>query len=122
MLSVNEEKPRKMKQLFILFSLILFSLSYGMAQTGSFAPSSDSDVVSIYPNPVTDMEFYVSADETVTSVEVLNVIGQTIKTVKNETQVPYNILVQLPNPKTGMYLVRVTTQNGSTYLRKVLVK
>ena len=76
----------------------------------------------IYPNPVTDMKFYVNADKTVTSVEVLNIIGQTVKTVRNDTQVPYNILVQLPNGKKGMYIIRVTTEDNHTYMRKILIK
>lgn len=106
-----------MKKLFITF-LLIFSVSW------SFAQMQDTQIndISIYPNPVTDFQFYVSADQTVVNVDVLNVIGQTVKTVRNETKVPYNILVQLPNTKTGMYIVRVTTEDGETHMRKVLVK
>jgi hypothetical protein len=112
-----------MKQLFTFLAFIIIC-GTAAAQTGLTQETGEKkqDNIMIYPNPVTDMKFYVNADKTVTSVEVLNIIGQTVKTVRNDTQVPYNILVQLPNGKKGMYIIRVTTEDNHTYMRKILIK
>lgn len=112
-----------MKQLFTFLALIIICGTAAAQTDLTQAPGEKKqDNIMIYPNPVTDMQFYVNADKTVTSVEVLNIIGQTVKTVRNETQVPYNILVQLPNGKKGMYIIRVTTEDNHTYMRKILIK
>ena len=108
---------------YITIIALLFIFNSAMAQS-SFSSDKQTaeDNIMIYPNPVTDSKFYVNAEETVISVEVMNVIGQSIKIVKNNTQVPYNILVELPECKNGMYLVRVTTQDNKSFIKKILIK
>lgn len=110
-----------MKYLFTFLALIVAFATAEAQNTAEYERDSQENIM-IYPNPVTDMKFYVNADQTVTSVEVLNVIGQTVKTVRNDTQVPYNILVQLPNVKKGMYIIRVTTEDERMYMKKILLK
>lgn len=78
--------------------------------------------VLIYPNPVTDSKFFVKSEQLIKKVEVLNVLGQKIKTVTNQTNIPYNILVELRNIKKGMYLVKVTLDNGEKIINKIIVK
>lgn len=80
-----------------------------------------SDVL-IYPNPVTDNKFFVKSEKLIKKVEVLNVLGQNIKTVTNKTDVPYNILVEIGNIKKGMYMVQVTLENGEKVINKIIVK
>jgi len=82
---------------------------------------TDYDVL-IYPNPVTNNKFYVKSEDIIKSVEVMNVLGQTVKTVNNETNVPYNISVELGDVNEGMYMVKITFDNKKTIIRKIIVK
>jgi len=82
---------------------------------------SNYDVL-IYPNPVTNNKFYVKSDKVIKSVEVMNVLGQKIKTVNNETNVPYNIFVELGEIKKGMYMVRITFNDKQSIIRKIILK
>lgn len=83
--------------------------------------SFDYDVL-IYPNPVTDNKFYVKSEKVIKSIEVLNVLGQNIKTVNNETNVAYNIFVELGQVKKGMYMVKITFIDRNSIIRKIIVK
>ena len=82
---------------------------------------SDSDV-SIYPNPVTNNKLFVKSEKVIKSVEVLNILGQNLKTIHNETNVTYNIIVELGELKKGMYMVRVTFKNNQSIIRKIILK
>ena len=80
--------------LFIIFSgLFAYNVN---AQGFSYSKDhfdvifSDYDVL-IYPNPVTDNKFYVKSELVIKKVEVMNVLGQNIKTVSNETNIPRNL-------------------------------
>jgi len=82
---------------------------------------TDYDVI-IYPNPVTDNKFYVKSEKVIKSVEVINVLGQNIKTVNNETDVAYNIHIDIGNVEKGMYMVKITFDDKKTIIRKLIVK
>ena len=108
---------------FLLISgLTLTSHAQGFSfESDNFPNITQYDVV-IYPNPVIDEKFFVKSDNVIKSVEVLNVIGQTIKKVNNKTGLPYNIFVQLPDCEKGMYMVRITFENNDTLIKKILIK
>lgn len=117
------------KFVLILISLVfILSLNYSaMSQGMSF--QNKKPIVSIihsniliYPNPVTGNKFFVKSEQLIKKVKVLNVLGQNIKTVTNETNVPYNILVELGNVKKGMYMVQVTLDSGEKIINKIIVK
>ncbi|MCF6367155.1 MAG: T9SS type A sorting domain-containing protein [Bacteroidales bacterium] len=118
----------------ILFSAFLFfsvfasysakaqGFSDGKTTIVGFIPNYD---VLIYPNPVTNNKFYVRSDRVIKSVEVMNILGQNIKTVNNETNVPYNILVELGDIrdiKKGMYMVRITFDDEQSIIQKIILK
>jgi len=74
--------------------------------------------VSIFPNPSSG-EFYVNNVENITSIVVLNSLGQVIETVNNSSSnvVKFN----LANRK-GVYFVQLHDSNGNTITKKVIVK
>jgi hypothetical protein len=78
--------------------------------------------VLIYPNPVTDDNFSVKSDNLIKTVEILNVIGQSVKKITNETGVPYNIIVKMPDCEKGMYMVRIIFADNKSQIKKVLFK
>lgn len=111
--------------IFLLFAL--FSL-HAQSQGMSDYQSNINEVqivnydVLIYPNPVTDNKFFVKSEKVIKAVEVMNVLGQNIKKVFNETDLTYNILVELGDVKDGMYMVKITFDNHESIIRKIIVK
>ena len=64
--------------------------------------------VSIYPNPATEV-LNVNANSNIQSVEVMNIMGQTIQSINandNYTQ------INISNLANGVYMLRVNTENG----------
>jgi len=112
----------------LIFSAFILTFSYTAYSQGmSFQKLKPSisiihSEVLIYPNPVTNNKFFVKSEQLIKKVEVLNVLGQNIKTVMNETNVPYNILVEIGNIKKGMYMVQVTLSSGEKVINKIIVK
>jgi hypothetical protein len=65
--------------------------------------------ISIYPNPATD-HVIVKSDFTITNVEVLNYIGQTVYTRQNVSE--KTLKVNVVNLTAGVYFMKVTTVEG----------
>lgn len=89
------------------------------------APASINDnkeekTVAIYPNPVTGNKVVISSSEEIIKVELVNVIGQnlTINNFKGQK------IVELATDKyrQGVYLVRVEFKDGTSSIKKVLIK
>ena len=53
---------------------------------------------------------------------MLNVIGQSIILVNNDTGVAYNIPVELPECNNGMYMVKITFEDNNVSIKKIFVK
>lgn len=60
-------------------------------------------------------------DNTVTSVSLFNLLGQSLQTVKVENQDQTNILIPIQNLSTGTYIVKINTIAG-TFSKKILIK
>ncbi len=120
------QKLKNMKN--ILYTLILgLALSLLSHTVSAQTKVSDTQFVQkydalIYPNPVTENNFYVKSDQTIRTVEVINMIGQSIRRVENETGLPYNILVRLPECDKGLYMIKITYEDRKTQIKKILVK
>ena len=76
---------------YILIAILISTFAFGNSYSQGYAyyPVNPDDFkteaeTTIYPNPVVDEFFYVKSADVVKSVEVLNVIGQSLKKVYNE--------------------------------------
>lgn len=76
------------------------------------------DDIKLYPNPTTGV-FTISGLEKVASLELINSLGQTIKTIDNNTQSTVSFDL---SEKSGVYIVKVTDHNGRSATQKVIVK
>jgi hypothetical protein len=65
--------------------------------------------ISIYPNPATD-NVQVKSDFTITSIDVLNYIGQTVYTRQNVSD--KNVKINVANLTPGVYFLKVNTVEG----------
>jgi hypothetical protein len=75
--------------------------------------------ISIYPNPATENVF-VKSDFTITNIEVLNYIGQTVYTRHNVSE--KTVKVNVANFATGVYFVKVTTTDGIKTVKITVTK
>ena len=80
-----------------------------------------NELLTFYPNPVTNQQFVVKSTKNIVSVEVLNIIGQNIfskkvETITNETD------IKLSNCDNGIYLVKVIFSDNKTAIKRILVK
>jgi len=83
--------------------------------------TSFTGTITIYPNPVVDERFSLTASLPFTSVQIFNVIGKevyslTLTSARKETEV---LAGKLDN---GMYLVKIVFADKSTTVQKILVK
>jgi hypothetical protein len=83
----------------------VLNLAYG--QTPSGIKETNSVQFSVYPNPANGLLTIEKANETITHVEITNLLGATVL-VPPVVQNTINI-TSLP---TGIYMLNVTTQNG----------
>lgn len=78
--------------------------------TGNF----NKDNLRIYPNPTTDL-VTVQIDSEINNIQVYNQLGQLIVTQKEST-------VNLSNASTGIYMIHVNLENGTTITQKIIKK
>ncbi len=108
--------------LFMLFSFLNVNAQKKYENNSGVNTSVVSSDILIYPNPVKNNKFYVKSETVIKSVEVLNVLGENVKKIYNETNVAYNIFVELGDVQKGMYLVKITLKNGKSVIRKIILK
>lgn len=87
----------------------------------SVSTFSTPQQLSIYPNPITNNSFNIESDKEIVSVEVINVIGQTVFELNN-ADFATNLQVELNNPIEGIYMVKLDFADNTSKIKKVLVK
>ena len=83
--------------------------------------TSFTGTITIYPNPVVDERFRLTASLPFTSVQIFNVIGKEVYslTLSSERKETEALTGKLDN---GMYLVKIVFADKSTTVQKILVK
>ncbi len=77
----------------------------------------------IYPNPLLlGQKLHIESDKAIVSVEVLDIIGKTIKFVDNQGYDSKEISFVLDQCKQGLYIVKISYQDKSFTINKLLVK
>ena len=71
----------------------------------------------IYPNPTKD-NLTITA-EAMTRITITNALGQTIYDQEIDTD---NMVIDMAQYETGVYMVRITTENGVAVERVTVVK
>ena len=78
---------------------------------------TNSNKVSMYPNPVNDVLNVVS-NNTIENIQITNMVGQV---VIDANPVAKNTTINTSNLESGIYMVNITTKNG-TSVKKLTVK
>lgn len=77
--------------------------------------SSQNNVVKIFPNPSSDV-LNIKSNEPISNIEILNIHGQTIKTIIAQNSELSTSVSELPN---GLYFVKVILANGKIWIGKI---
>ncbi|WP_166921165.1 T9SS type A sorting domain-containing protein [Flavobacterium poyangense] len=112
-----------MKKLYAILLLLLISCSLSFAQTKTVShkkatdTATDYDVPTLkyYPNPVKDL-FYVSFEKEITTLTVINFLGQTVieKSI-HSTQGNVDMSALAP----GVYFIKITAVGLSKTLKVI---
>ena len=120
-----------MKHYLLILFVLLFSLDlFSQRDTVNFSLSSPRKElirdaynvnVSIYPVPVRENNFTIKSDKEMSSIKIINIIGQDIFRVKfNPPQLLSKIV--LDNPRRGMYLVVILFSDDTRVVKKVMIE
>jgi hypothetical protein len=85
---------------------------FGDYYIGIAENKTPANKVKVYPNPASGHVSIQSAEAT--EVKVYNTLGQCVKTAQNTNEISLEGLPQ------GVYLLRVTTKDGSVFSDKVV--
>jgi endonuclease I len=77
-----------------------------------------SNTITVYPNPTQDNHITISSNNTLDSIQLINVNGQLIQEIQKPTAVNHNY--SLANLPKGFYLLKISA-NNQTAIKKVLV-
>ena len=77
--------------------------------------------VNIFPNPNTSGELYINADKPIKTINIYNIIGQSIYTKHNNTSTLNNRILLQSNLK-GIYLVEIRLEDNQSMIKKLLIK
>jgi len=82
---------------------------------------TDLSGLKIFPVPVKDNNFTVSAEKEITNIKITNIIGQEVYRQKFSVAV-YSTKVILENQQRGVYLVTVLFSDQSRVVRKIIIE
>jgi hypothetical protein len=89
--------------------------------TFGFGENKIQSRVDIYPNPVLNNEFSVDAAEQIKKIELVDLTGREIETREFGTATFASQLVTREKLR-GVFIVKVSFQNGAVYTKKLLFK
>ena len=78
---------------------------------------NDAVTLSISPNPTPGM-LYVSSPEGITQVTIFNLLGKII--ADKQVDLSNALQLNLSNQASGVYVVRLLTENGKVIIRRVI--
>jgi hypothetical protein len=123
----------EMKKLILLQGIAVvltaFLISSGTSLAGNsayydtYVPPTydDQDNIQIYPNPVTDKILYISSDNYITMVEIMDITGSSVFIQKYEKETK-KIVLNLDNLNRGLYIIQVKLGNNSARTEKIMIE
>ena len=75
----------------------------------------------MFPNPAIEKHLMISASQNLESIQVFNILGQEAEKVTFEKNSTSTHRLKLEHLRTGIYIVRVSLQNGAVLSRKVML-
>jgi len=84
-------------------------------------PRDDKQSVMFYPNPVDGDTFTIKANQNITEIEIMNVIGQIIHRQKNK--IPgTEMQVDMSSGQRGLYTIKIVFEDKTSVIKKFMVE
>ena len=113
-----------MKKTIIIISLIFIALSaFSQSTQLDFTmqfQNSNSHEAMIYPNPIQKLDFKVKSYSIMTDIIVMDMLGKSIADVHLDSYANEEVIINLPHCDKGVYLVKITFDDGETIIKKLL--
>jgi endonuclease I len=77
-----------------------------------------SNSVAIYPNPTINHRINISSDNTIDTIQLININGQLIQKIQNPVEVDHSYTLE--NLPQGFYFIKLTS-NSQTLTKKIIV-
>lgn len=110
----------KKRQVINSIEIPLMSLATGIKTAGNL----ENGIGTIYPNPVSDVATLLLevTDNTKAIVDLFDIFGKKIRTVKNSTLAPgaHNVAIYVGDLSAGMYIAQIT-MNGQVSSQRIAV-
>jgi len=74
-----------------------------------------------FPNPATGGKFTVKSNTIIAGIEVVNILGQTIYRQNNVAR-RGDMIIQIDNYQKGIYLIKITFDDKSSVIKKIILK
>jgi predicted extracellular nuclease len=75
----------------------------------------------MFPNPAIEKHLMISASQDIEGIQVFNILGQEAEKVTFKGEAKRTHRLKLEHLRTGIYIVRVSLQNGAVLSRKVML-
>ncbi|MBN2892657.1 MAG: T9SS type A sorting domain-containing protein [Bacteroidales bacterium] len=74
----------------------------------------------IYPNPIQNLNFKVKSYSIITDVVVMDMVGKFITSKHLDSYANEEIMINMPHCEKGVYMVKITFDDGETIIKKLL--
>jgi hypothetical protein len=106
-------------RIFTFIILLVIALTGINSANGNYiVPDNQTGQVSIYPNPVSSGSITISSDQKIEKIEILNILGQIVRTEEFDSIFSYKMSVDL---QPGIYLVKVSFKNNTYSTKRIRV-
>lgn len=75
--------------------------------------------ISVFPNPTSALINLRLIDNNITQIDIVNIYGQKVISIKNITQ---TLTIDISSLSNGIYFIKATSKNGSIYLTEKIIK
>ena len=111
-----------------IFTLITVLFVAFLSNTSAIGSETyfDSDLsgeveISLYPNPVVDGTLTVTAEKEISSIDIVNIVGEHILSEK-EPEPSTSVQLDVNNLKSGIYLIKVNFVDNTSNTKRIWVK
>ncbi len=81
----------------------------------------DPGKVKIFPNPVIEDEITITAENSITLIEILDIVGSSVFIQKYDAGTN-KVVLSLESLNKGLYIIKVKIDSKSTFTEKIMIK
>ena len=111
------------KIITLLFLSIIALGAYSQSTQLDFSmqfQNSNNHEALLYPNPIQNLNFKIKSYSIITDIIVVDMLGKNVVSEHFDSYANEEILLTLPHCNKGVYLVKITFDDGEQIIKKLL--